>query len=120
MFGEFIKQKRLELNLSLREFCKMLDEDPSNWSKVERRVIAPPQNEEKLKKIAKIIKIKLNSEDWKSLLDYASLDAGKIPDYIMSDEKILSSLPAFFRTVDSVKPNADEVREMIENLKRGI
>ena len=49
MFGEFIKQKRLEKDLGLREFCRQLDEDASNWSKIERGIMGPPQDEGKLK-----------------------------------------------------------------------
>ncbi len=119
MFGEYIKQKRLDLDLSLRKFCKLLDEDPSNWSKVERKVIAPPLNEEKLKKIAEILKIKIGSQEWKKLNDYAHVDAGVIPDYIMSDAEAVQSLPAFFRTVGNVKPTKEELEELIKSLKKG-
>jgi hypothetical protein len=35
-FGEFVRQKRLAVNLELREFCDQAQFDPSNWSKVER------------------------------------------------------------------------------------
>jgi transcriptional regulator with XRE-family HTH domain len=119
MFGEYVKQKRLELNLSLRKFCKMLDEDPSNWSKIERKVLAPPQNEEKLKKIAEVLKIKIGSPEWKELNHFANVDAGIIPDYIMSDEKVIQSLPAFFRTVGNVKPTKKEIEELIRSLKNG-
>ena len=35
-FGEHIKARRLEMGLSLRAFCLKNNEDPSNWSKLER------------------------------------------------------------------------------------
>ena len=35
MFGEFIKEKRIEKGISLREFCKRIEIDASNWSKVD-------------------------------------------------------------------------------------
>jgi len=31
--------------------------------------------------------------------DYATLDSGRIPDYILKDEKLVSQLPVFFRTI---------------------
>ena len=52
MFGEFVKQKRLEKKLSLRAFCRLLGEDASNWSKIERGKLVPSQDEQKLEKIA--------------------------------------------------------------------
>jgi transcriptional regulator with XRE-family HTH domain len=50
MFGEIIKNKRLDHEMTLREFCRQLDEDPSNWSKIERGLNPPPKDEKKLKK----------------------------------------------------------------------
>ncbi len=118
MFGEFIKEKRLALDLSLRKFCKLLDEDPSNWSKVERALLPPPQDEKKLKKIADILQIKIDSDEWKKIKDYANVDSAKIPDYIMDDKDVIGLLPAFFRTVGSVKPTKEEIDELIKNLKK--
>lgn len=118
MFGEFIKEKRLKLDLSLREFCRRIDEDPSNWSKVERKVLPPPQDKSKLKKIAKALDIKTESEDWNNLTDYANVDAGIIPEYIKMNKEVLKSLPAFFRTVSNVKPTKEEILKLIEKLKK--
>lgn len=50
MYGEFIKELRVKKEISLREFCKQIEMDASNWSKTERGLLAPPQDEEKLKK----------------------------------------------------------------------
>jgi transcriptional regulator with XRE-family HTH domain len=117
-FGEFIKEKRNKAGLSLREFCRLLDEDASNWSKVERGILSPPQDENKLKKIAKTVNIKVGSDQWKTLTDYANVDAGKIPDYLMSDKEVLDALPVFFRTIGSVKPTQEELAKLIETIKR--
>src|SRR2546428_4440198 len=47
-FGEFLKRKRLERRLSLRAFCAAAQVDPANYSKLERGVLAPPREREKL------------------------------------------------------------------------
>ncbi len=117
-FGQFIKERRNALNLSLREFCKQLGEDASNWSKVERGILAPPQDEEKLRRIAKLLDIGNNSEAWNMLTDYAKIDAGKIPDYLMSDKDVLNALPIFFRTIGSVKPTPEELAKLIEVIRK--
>jgi len=117
MFGNFIKEKRLNANLTLREFCRQLGEDASNWSKIERGKLLPPRDKEKLKKISIILCIKENSNDWSTLIDLAFIDTGKIPDYIMSDKEVIKVLPIFFRTICSVKPSSDELKELVQRIK---
>ena len=119
MFGDFMKKKRLEKKLSLREFCILLNEDASNWSKIERGKLAPPKDVKRLGKIAHILGIKKNSEDWENLIDYADTAAGRIPKYIMSDKEVFKSLPIFFRTIGSVKPSPEELRQLIKKIRNG-
>ena len=118
MFGNFIKEKRIALEMTLREFCRKLNEDPSNWSKIERGVNPPPKDENKLKKTAEILNIKKESTDYSLLFDSAKTDAGAIPEYIMKEKEILDSLPVFFRTMGSVKPTKEEIQELIDILKK--
>jgi len=118
MFGEFIKEKRIERAISLREFCKRMEIDASNWSKVERGLLAPPQDEEKLRKIAQVLKIKVGSPLWREMKDKANIDAGIIPEDILSDEKVLNSLPLFFRTIRSEKPTPEELDRLIDMIRK--
>ena len=62
MFGEFIKERRIARAITLRKFCQELDLDASNWSKVERGLLSPPQDEEKLRRIADLIGITQGSD----------------------------------------------------------
>ncbi len=118
MFGEFIKEKRIEKGISLREFCKRMEIDASNWSKVERGLLAPPQDEEKLKKIAQVLNIKLGSRLWKEMKDKANIDAGLIPEDIRTDKDVLNSLPMFFRTIRSEKPTPEELDKLIDMIRK--
>jgi transcriptional regulator with XRE-family HTH domain len=119
MFGEFIKEKRLHKGITLREFCRQLELDASNWSKIERGVMSPPQDEEKLKQLAKVLGIGLQSEVWQELKDKARIDAGSIPEDILSDEKTLNALPMFFRTIRSEKPTPEELDKLINKIRKG-
>jgi transcriptional regulator with XRE-family HTH domain len=116
MFGEFIKKRRLDQGISLREFCRLMDIDPSNWSKVERGVISPPQDEMKLRKIAEILKIQDRTSLWHEMKDMAKIDVGGIPDDIRSDSKILNSLPIFFRTLRNEKP--EDLDRLIDFIRK--
>jgi transcriptional regulator with XRE-family HTH domain len=118
MFGEFIKQKRIEKGVSLRVFCKRVEIDASNWSKVERGLLGPPQDEEKLKKIAQVLEIELGSPLWREMKDKANIDAGIIPEDILSDEKVSNSLPLFFRTIRSEKPTPEELDRLIDMIRK--
>ena len=117
MFGEFIKSLRIERDIGLREFCRRLSIDASNWSKVERGLLAPPQDKDKLDQIAKVLKIKKGSELYNELSDKASIDAGIIPKDILSDQETLNSLPMFFRTVRSEKPTPEELEKLIKKIR---
>jgi transcriptional regulator with XRE-family HTH domain len=118
MFGEFIKSLRIERDIGLREFCRLISTDASNWSKVERGLLAPPQDKEKLDQIAKVLKIKKRSELYNELFDKASIGAGIIPKDILSDREVLNSLPMFFRTVRSEKPTSEELGKLIKKIRR--
>jgi transcriptional regulator with XRE-family HTH domain len=118
MFGEFIKERRINKGISLREFCKRLEIDASNWSKVERGLLAPPQDQERLKEIARALGIKFGSALWREMKDKANIDAGIIPEDILSDEKVLNSLPMFFRTIRSEKPTPEDLDKLIDMIRK--
>ncbi len=118
MFGEFIKERRLARDISLRKFCQLLSLDASNWSKVERGLLSPPQDEEKLRRMAKVLGIKHGSDEWQEMKDLSRLGAQMLPEDIASDRRIVNSLPLFFRTVRSDKPTAEELDRLIELIKK--
>lgn len=117
MFGEFIKRLRLDRDIGLREFCRRLSFDASNWSKIERGLLPPPQDNEKLDQISEILGIKKGSELYNEIKDKAAIDAGIIPKDLLSDQETLNSLPMFFRTVRSEKPTAEELKKLIEKVR---
>ena len=117
MFGEFIKRIRERQRLGLREFCLEISYDPSNWSKIEREVLPPPRDEDTLRTWAKALGLKQGSEDWLKFFDYATVDSGRIPDYILKDEKLVAQLPVFFRTLSGQKPSAEQLENLIALLR---
>jgi transcriptional regulator with XRE-family HTH domain len=119
MFGEFIKRRRIEKEISLRKFCQLTGYDASNWSKVERGLLKPPQADGKLKKIASVLKIEVNSREWEEMKDTARIDAGIIPHDILEDKRVVNSLPMFFRTIRSEKPSSKDLDKLIAAIKIG-
>ena len=117
MFGTFIKELRARRRLGLREFCLEHGHDPSNWSKIEREVLAPPRDEETLRGWAKQLGLKQGSDDWLKFFDYAAVDGGRIPDHVLKDEELVARLPAFFRTLSGQKPSEEELENLIKLLR---
>lgn len=116
-FGGFFKFLRVRKGITLREFCLRHELDPGNLSKLERGMLTPPQDIEKLKEYANYLDIKSGSKDWHTFVDLASASAGKIPADIMGDKEIVSRLPIFFRTLRNKKLTKEALKELIEKIK---
>lgn len=117
MFTEIVKERRIALELSLREFGRLVEEDPSNWSKVERGLLAPPQDEAKLARIAEVLELSRTSISFEEFKDAAVLASGRIPDDLMEDAELLQRLPAFLRIIRNVRPTAEELNGLIERIR---
>lgn len=117
-FGDFFKQIRKKKRITLREFCIKAQADPANISRLERSATPPPQDEDILKRYANALDIKDGSDDWYRFLDLAAADRGIIPKDIMSDRDAVSMLPAFFRTLRGQKPTEEEMRKLIDKIKK--
>lgn len=114
-FGEFVKDLRIKNALTLREFCRIANLDPSNWSKTERGIFPPPKSKQILQEIALIFNLKEGSEDYNMLFDLAAISY--IPSDLISDQAVVEKLPIFFRTIRGEKPTRKELEELIKILK---
>lgn len=116
-FGEFFNKKRRDLGLTLREFCRQGSFDVGNMSKLERDLLPPPQDREKLEAFAKALKIEKGSDDWFKFFDFASVSSGRIPEEIMNDEKIVKALPVLFRTIKDKAVTEKDLDDIIKTLR---
>ena len=114
-FGQFIRKKRIELGLTLREFCRKNDYDVGYISRLENDLFLPPEDEEKLKKLAVSLKIKKDSSEWEEYSDLAIVAKKQLPKNI--DSKVLNYLPAFFRKASKKKVNKKDVEKLIDLIK---
>jgi hypothetical protein len=118
MFGTLVKELRARQRLGLREFCLEHGHDPSNWSKIEREVLAPPRDENTLRTWAKQLGLKDGSDDWLKFFDYAAVDAGRIPGYVLKDEQLAARLPVCFRTLSGDKPSREDLEKLLAIINR--
>jgi len=80
-------------------------------------VLPPPRDEDTLRTWAKQLGLKQGSEDWLKFFDYAAVDSGRIPDYVLKDEKLVAQLPVFFRTLSGQKPSREDLEKLIELIR---
>jgi transcriptional regulator with XRE-family HTH domain len=116
-FGDFVKELRVNKKITLREFCRKTLVDPSNWSKVERKIIPPPKSKTVLEQIARVLEIEPGTEDYNTLFDLAAISF--IPKELIEEKEILEQLPVFFRTVRGDPPTEEELRELINLIRKG-
>jgi transcriptional regulator with XRE-family HTH domain len=116
-FGQMLRDIRTEKKLSLREICKEVNYDPSNWSKIERGRISPPSDEKTLNLWAKKLGIIKSSNQYRQFIDLAKLSQGIIPNDILLNKNSIECLPAFFRTLRNKKPTKNEIDNLINLIK---
>ncbi len=116
-FGAFIKAIRIDKGLTLRDFCRKANFDPSNWSKIERSLLPPPKSKMVLEELAGILEITKGSEEWHTMFDLAI--ASHVPTELIGDEDVVHHLPVFFRTLRGDKPSREELHALIEKIKHG-
>lgn len=110
-FGEMLYNERISKNLTLREFCRKYDFDPAQISKIENNLLKVPKSKSFLNKIAKMIDVKIDSQEYKYLCDLADISRGEIPQDLQSN---LSILPAFFRKARGKKITEKDLKELVK------
>lgn len=96
--GDYLRARRESLQIGLRKFCEHIGMDPSNYSKIERGTVDPPQGDV-LRRIAKGLKISQKSPEWREMQALAAGDRGLIPDDIRQNERVMEAMPAFYDLV---------------------
>lgn len=118
-FGDFIRSKRLKLEITLRDMCERLSYSPAYLSDVETNRRYPMDND----KIELLIKeLKLSEEDQETLYDLAgkerkggvSLD---LPDYIM-DSEVAPYVRMALRKAKQNDVTVDDWKRIIEEFSK--
>ena len=114
-FGQYINKLRVEKKITLREFCRQTELDPSNWSKIERGISQPPKSKEVLNTITETLGLKKNSDEYLTLFELAAI--GFIPADLLLNQTAVDKLPVFFRTVRGEKSSKEELEELLKLIK---
>jgi transcriptional regulator with XRE-family HTH domain len=117
MFGRFFKAKRQALGFTLREFCLKYKFDPGNLSRMERGLLAPPQDRQVLEKYAKAFELKSASDDWYTFFDLAAVAKGRLPDELLENEEVVAKLPLVFRTLRGKRLTEQQLNELVKTIR---
>ena len=114
-FGEFVRDLRIKNGLTLRNFCRITNIDPSNRSKIERGILPSPRSKKVLQEIASVLNLSEESEDYNTLFELATI--GHIPLELLDNQRVFDKLPVFFRTLRGEKPNREELKKLVKLLE---
>ena len=117
-FGQFLKMKRLALDLSLREFARKVRMQPSNYCNVESDVLPPPPPEG-LERISKVLGLKKGTPDYAKFHDLSARGRDEIPADVEQIVKENDLIPAMLRTVEYEKVTKNQLRGIIDDLRSG-
>jgi transcriptional regulator with XRE-family HTH domain len=117
-FGAFLKEKRLALDLSLREFAGKVGMQPSNYCNIEADVLPPPPADG-LGRIAKALGLKKGTPAYATFHDLAGQGRDEVPSDIEQLIKKNELIPAMLRTVEYENVTKDQLLGIIKDLKSG-
>ena len=117
-FGEYLKQKRLDKEITLRGFAKLVDISPVYLSDLEKGRKAAPSKEVMQKRVSKL---ELNKEESERFYDLAALEQtakNPIPKdlnaFLKDNHVIVSAL----RTAKDLDATDEEWQDFIDKLRK--
>jgi transcriptional regulator with XRE-family HTH domain len=112
-FGAFIRERRIELQITAREVATAIGMQPSNFSNMEHGVLNPPREASKLAKLAEVLQFK-TAPQRKKLFDLAAKTTGAIPVDIAEIISSQDAIPLLLRTIGNRKLTKAELQKIVD------
>lgn len=117
-FGDYLREKRLEKNFTLRAFCERFGFDTAYVSRLETNKLKPP-SADKLAALAEALGLQKNSQEWIKFFDLAHQARNELPDDVKENaSEVISLLPAFLRTPDGKRVSKQKIEKLIDFLEK--
>lgn len=115
-FAALLKSYRLRASYGLRQFAEMVGDSSANYANREAGKRGPWKDNQKLRLVAETLGLREGSQDWNAFF-IAARGPGVLPP---DTEHLLSRpmIPVLLRTVDELKLSEEDLRELIDSLKR--
>ena len=115
-FESFLREKRLAKKIGLREFAKIIGMQPSNYCSIEAGSLPAP-HEDKLRLIAKVLK--LSRDEQRVLFDLAAQSKDDIPIDLKKLIRREAVIPALLRTVEDEEVGTAQIKAIVKDIKSG-
>jgi len=115
-FGDYLRDLRVQRDISMRTLAKELNMDVGNLSKIENGKMKPPMKERFIEDISDILK--LSKDEKEKLIDISSHESGEYPRDIKEMLKEHSYIPVLLRTISNKKLSDEEIRKLIKRLNK--
>jgi len=112
-FGDRFTELRISAGFSLRKFCKEMNLDAGNWSRIETGVSNPPTDDEFYDKATKLFDG--NEEIKNELVSLAS--AVKILPKSLHDSDLMEHMPVMLRKIDGQQLKEEEIENLVNWIK---
>jgi transcriptional regulator with XRE-family HTH domain len=109
-YGNMLRQKRVEKEMTLRELSLRTDIDVAYLSRVERENIQPPQDEELLDSIN--VSLSLGADEAQKMKDQSAIDNRRMPKELADQAQKIDGFPLFLRTVSNKKLTNEKLKEL--------
>jgi hypothetical protein len=96
-FGEFVRQERKNIRLSLRGAATMARMDPGGLSRCERGLLPAPWDQSVLSRLAAALRLEKEGEKYRAFMELAAVSAGRIEPQQAAGRDLVGSLPLLHR-----------------------
>jgi transcriptional regulator with XRE-family HTH domain len=93
-FGNYFRQRRMAMGLSLREFCRRNGFDQGNVSRMERGLTPAPRSQALLEAYAQSLRLTAASPEWNDFMSLASIESVALPQPIQKNAVVRARLRA--------------------------
>lgn len=117
-FGDYLRERRTALRLTLRSFAQKAGLDAGNASRLERGRAEPPESQAVLDRIAEALDLHSGTPEYQRLTDSAAAARGRIPADLLTDDEVAKRLPILFRTLRSKPLSGEQIEKLIDSIRR--
>jgi len=118
IFGDFIKSRRRKHRITLREFCERTRTNSSFFSKLERGLAPPPEDQRQLNEWADVLKLEEDSPKREMFFKLAKMSYEPVDHPAVTDDKELAKVMPLLVYDSEGKPLNDSQLDKLKELVR--
>ena len=116
VFGNWLRESRIRASLGLRQFAGLIGDSPSNVCNLENGRRPIPTDEIKLRKMAEVLGIRENSDEWDTLFSLARRPTQPPADLAWITN--IEHVPTLLRTIGEYQLGPEEIQRLLKYVHR--